>query len=479
VAQATGGQVFILNSSEAGTIFNLIAPLVKHNVHSIMAARSQVSGTTVGYDIPIDDTLSVVTFSVSMPTKGTMTLKRPDGSVVQSGDVGATLTELTGGRVYTVQSPVAGTWRLELAGTSSVSVAVNGITPLFLDSFEFAERKGRPGHEALFQIDGAPLAGQSVMAMADLIGPYATAAFELRDPAGAVITSVPMSKNNPDTGADKFVGDLTPPSVPFLVYVTGTTSAGRPFQRMLPGEILATTLDVRAPEAVDLIPVGVTTFLTFQVTNFGAPATFSFTGTDDKGFIVGSRTGSVTLNTGEATTIQLSVAPPSSTPGFTQFTVSLSVNQPGVRDASNSADITLLTRPPNHPPACTTAAASVSTLWPPDHRFVDVGILGVTDPDGDPVSISVTKITQDEAVDAPGSGHTAPDGMGISTSSARLRAERSGGGDGRVYVVSFTASDGHGGSCFGEVSVKVPHDQAGSALDSGQLFDSTIVPLGF
>lgn len=481
VAQATGGQVFILNRSEAGTIFNLVAPLVKHNVHSIMAARTQVSGTTAGYDVPIDDTLSAATFSVSMPTKGTITLRRPDGSVVQGGDAGVTLTELVGGRVYTAQSPAVGNWHLELTGTSSVSVSVDGITPLFLNTFDFAEIKGRLGHQALFPIDGAPLANHPVAAMAGLIGPYSTAVFDLRDPAGAVITSISMSKNNPDTGADKFVGNLTPPSGPFLVYVTGTTSAGRQFQRMLPGEILAATLDVRAPDAVDLIPVGTTTSLPFKVTNFGASAMFYFMATDDKGFIVGSRSGSVTLNTGESATIQVSVAPPLSTPGFTQFTVSLSVNQPkpSLREAGNSADIALLTQPPNRPPVCTAATSSVPTLWPPNHQFVDVNILGVTDPDGDLVSISITRITQDEAVDAPGSGHTAPDGTGIGTSIAKLRAERNGDGDGRIYMVGFTASDGRGGSCSGKVTVKVPHDQGGSAIDSGQSFDSTIVPPGF
>jgi len=41
--------------------------------------------------------------------------------------------------------------------------------------------------------------------------------------------------------------------------------------------------------------------------------------------------------------------------------------------------------PPNHDPDCNAAAADLPELWPPNHRFVPVTILGVTDPDGDPV----------------------------------------------------------------------------------------------
>jgi len=99
------------------------------------------------------------------------------------------------------------------------------------------------------------------------------------------------------------------------------------------------------------------------------------------------------------------------------------------------------------------------------------GIDGVTDPDGDVVTITVTGITQDEAVNAKGSGKTSPDGI-IDGDSAQVRAERTGNGDGRVYEISFTADDGEL-SCHGSVTVGVPHDKKGTATDSGQNDDST------
>mgnify|MGYP001813148072 FL=1 len=115
-------------------------------------------------------------------------------------------------------------------------------------------------------------------------------------------------------------------------------------------------------------------------------------------------------------------------------------------------------------------------MWPPNHTYRSIDILGVTDPDGDQVTLTVDSIFQDEAVDAPGSGNTAPDGRGIGTPSAEVRAERAGGGDGRVYHIGFTAEDGNGGACTGVVQVGVPHSSGGVAADDGALFDSTVEP---
>ncbi len=131
----------------------------------------------------------------------------------------------------------------------------------------------------------------------------------------------------------------------------------------------------------------------------------------------------------------------------------------------------------NEAPDCSGAEPSISTIWPPNHKFVDINILGVTDPDGDPVTIIITSIRQDEHLDTLGDGSHEPDGTGVGTDTASVRAERSGTkkvpGDGRVYHISFVASDGKGGFCRGEVQVGVPHDVKDIPVDGGPVFDST------
>ena len=100
---------------------------------------------------------------------------------------------------------------------------------------------------------------------------------------------------------------------------------------------------------------------------------------------------------------------------------------------------------------------------------------GGTDIDSATVTIAIPSIEQDELTNALGDGNTAIDGTGIGTSTARVRAERSGTGDGRIYEIGFTATDGDGATCDGSVFVGVPHDNAGqAAIDSGDRFPSNV-----
>lgn len=131
--------------------------------------------------------------------------------------------------------------------------------------------------------------------------------------------------------------------------------------------------------------------------------------------------------------------------------------------------------PINTAPDCSTGSPSMNPLWPPNHKMRSITIQGIVDADGDTVTTKITSIFQDEPVKGKGSGNTSPDGQGIGTDTAQLRAERNGDDNGRVYHVGFSADDGNGGMCSGEILVSVPHDQRGtSAIDGGALFNSTI-----
>jgi hypothetical protein len=158
----------------------------------------------------------------------------------------------------------------------------------------------------------------------------------------------------------------------------------------------------------------------------------------------------------------------------------LKVSVSFTRAASGASPILYdLTVTSNRPPDCSLAYPSIETIWPPNHQMVDVNILGITDPDGDPVTVTITGITQDEPLEDLGDGSFEPDGDGVGTSTAQVRAERSGTkkvpGDGRVYAIAFIADDGQGATCENVVTVCVPHDmRTGSqCVDSGQIYDST------
>jgi hypothetical protein len=115
-----------------------------------------------------------------------------------------------------------------------------------------------------------------------------------------------------------------------------------------------------------------------------------------------------------------------------------------------------------------TVTVTPSQLSPPNHKFVPVSLSNATDPDGDSVTTSVTQVRQDEnpngEIDAK-----------LTDGELLLRAERDGGGDGRVYHISFTATDSGGASCNGQVTVCVPHDRGKlSCIDQGPVYASGV-----
>ena len=110
----------------------------------------------------------------------------------------------------------------------------------------------------------------------------------------------------------------------------------------------------------------------------------------------------------------------------------------------------------NRPPDVQSATAELTAPGPPNGRFSPVRIGGVTDPDGDPVTITATGVTQDELVIGRGEHPTCPDAT-LSDGAASVRRERSGTGNGRVYTIAFTAADGRGGVSHGTADVCIPH----------------------
>ena len=88
--------------------------------------------------------------------------------------------------------------------------------------------------------------------------------------------------------------------------------------------------------------------------------------------------------------------------------------------------------------------------------------------------ITILGVTQDEPQNGLGDGDTPIDAV-IQGETTLLRAERSGLGNGRVYRISFLATDSGGGACTGSVAVCVPHDRGkgNQCIDDGQVYDST------
>jgi hypothetical protein len=128
---------------------------------------------------------------------------------------------------------------------------------------------------------------------------------------------------------------------------------------------------------------------------------------------------------------------------------------------------------------CLLAEPSQYFIWPPNNNtLVPISIQLPADSNGQ-YGITITGIFQDEPV---GNGNQAPDGFGVGTSIASVRAERDQSSDGRVYHIFFTALHPLTGvSCTGVVRTAVYDNQSQPAdpsiinlIDGGPLFDSTL-----
>lgn len=105
------------------------------------------------------------------------------------------------------------------------------------------------------------------------------------------------------------------------------------------------------------------------------------------------------------------------------------------------------------------ATVTPSRLWPPKHKYVTVQAATDVSDDRDPTpSVSLVSVTSNEPDDAPGSadGNTTTDIVIVDDDTFRLRAERSEDGSGRVYTITYLATDACGNSTQANTTVDVP-----------------------
>jgi hypothetical protein len=467
-AEVSGGQLFALHRFEAGNVARLADAIVHANAAQILSVQDTLVGVPKTYSVPVDSSISQVTFSVSGATD--VTVIRPGGAAVLTTDSDVKFIGLSSGAVYTIQAPAVGDWTININGSGLFSFNISGVSTFAVRSVHFVEVRGRPDHLGLFNIPGFPVLGVDNDLRVDLSEAPATASFDLRSKPGAVLQTFAATAdtNDPQT----FFGSVTLPNSPFLVYVSGTNAVGERYQRVLSAMFKPQTVKL-VPPIGENIPPGKTTTYTFKIENFGAQDTFTINAKDNKNFFSGLSTRAITVPANGTATFRASLAVPFGTLLGTVDTLTVTIS--GFGGGSNFAIVqSTIENVTAQPPDCSLAAPSVATLWPPDKSFAPVSVQGVTDPQGENITINIDRVLLDEPASGVGQGNVCPAASGLNTSTAQLLADRSGTGNGRVYHVQFTATNDSGLSCQSEVKVSVPHDQNHPAVDDGGTFDATV-----
>ena len=142
--------------------------------------------------------------------------------------------------------------------------------------------------------------------------------------------------------------------------------------------------------------------------------------------------------------------------------VGLRVSDPSGRsDVAETVVEVVDTAPPSF-----TMTTDQTVLWPPNHRLVPVHPAWQVNDRCDPAATArLVSVTSSEPDDAPGGGdgETTDDVAGADVGSpdaeVLMRAERSGSGPGRMYELTYAATDASGNATSALGVVTVPHDQ--------------------
>ncbi|MEO5945964.1 MAG: T9SS type A sorting domain-containing protein, partial [Chitinophagaceae bacterium] len=118
--------------------------------------------------------------------------------------------------------------------------------------------------------------------------------------------------------------------------------------------------------------------------------------------------------------------------------------------------------------------ANPSSLWPPNHKMVDVTIGYNVHDNCSPISAITNMLTvsSNEPENGLGDGDTAPDWIIIDEHHIKLRAERSGNGNGRIYTITIKSTDDCGNVATKTVTVTVPHSKSNPLTAAKAVDDS-------
>jgi hypothetical protein len=485
LTQITGGVLFNVERIEVGQVVPTLLELSKPETAVIFnRTMTLTAGSPVEYEVPIDNTLNTsVTFMVTATQAGALpsfSLIRPDGTTVDDSDISVTRQTLSSVDSYVIKTPTIGIWKLRFEGAGGFAVRVFGPTLFQLNSVSLQIRQNvnkttRPEVDFL-PLTGQPVVGDSIVADLRLTSAPQTTTATLRRPDGSLIEVLNLEAID---GVRRYRANLTVPNESFIIEVQGITATGIAFVRDVTIPSIPQKVAIELDPSSSTVRPGSDAVIKVKIKNVSATAaTYNIKALSSLGWVTSGPASAVAPANG-FTEVNYTVQVPASATEGTLNKVTFLTEDVATPRNRNNASASIFAGALNQPPVCTSATVEPSILWPPTHKLTPVSIKGITDPDGDTINLTIHTIMQDEPVI--GSAETAnqckktPDGSGIGTASASVRSDRDEKGDGRMYEIGFTVSDGRGENCAGKVQVSVPRQTNKPAVTSGQRYDATVL----
>lgn len=314
-ATETGGIPMFLQRSEAGKAFQLVRESTRSNVSTVFWGTGLLAGKTEVIEIPVDSVTQRITFTFSTDTRGSkLTLKQPSGGAITESTASTEIAELNCGRIVTVSTPEAGSWRAEISGSGRFWLEAQAQSDIHFIKAEFVKDGGRPGHKGFFRIQGQPLMGKPATLQISLSAQETkTAEFHLMTERGEAIQEVKVHALNSDREFLELAGKVELPTERFRVAVTGLDYHGRVYQRFYSNLFHAESVEVTASLDFDELSTADTKQAAFTVRNIGAARTFKLTVTDAHQFVSKVEPRELSLGADESGKVLVELRVPAST----------------------------------------------------------------------------------------------------------------------------------------------------------------------
>jgi hypothetical protein len=348
MAAATGGQVMRVRPDEMAKMQPFMTAQLLGDMATIERRRIDLGRNgKASVDIVVDSTATRLLVSVSKtgdcaPSAQRLWLFRPDGLPVIGVGVGVKVAEHAMGKMFLVDAPEPGVWKLRAQGSGPTEMVAQARSELAFNRFEFV-RPGGDIHGGFSKIPGSPVVGSKALGAASLSGDIGSVRFRLVDDAGRTLGSPTLATNYPMAAPNDYMGKIALPSVPFRVEATGADAKGRAFKRIFPMQFEAQPVDVEAKgySVAELRP-GISKVVKVVVRNLGASGNFRFLATNADGWVRGARPASATIARNQAVEVQVPLAVPTDAQAGHEHSIVFTATREDAGSIYNSAVVQVI-----------------------------------------------------------------------------------------------------------------------------------------
>ncbi|MBB4594642.1 pre-peptidase C-terminal domain-containing protein [Xanthomonas cannabis] len=347
IANETGGQVLRLTPSQIPRTAPLIVSRLGSGLQSIAIKTGVAAASTPGTEIAVDADMSVLSISVTTPANNSgasyaVQIRKPNGELLKATDVGASINAIESGTIAVQQAPEPGIWRVHVSGSGTYELSASGKSEVQLLKFGFVQSSGDI-HGGYSPIAGQPLAGESAIAEAKLVGASSGVTWSLVNESGGNLGAVLLTRNFVHDGdPSAAMGLVSPPSVPFRLVAAGLDATGTRFTRVHPTLFRGQSIELETVEILSQDAAqGEVTKIPFKIKNHGAAATFAISSSATNNVTTVANTNEIAVAAGSEATFEISAQVPAATPEGSNIEVTVSATSKTDAKISNTASAIL------------------------------------------------------------------------------------------------------------------------------------------